>query len=74
MTDWLGDLGRPREALAAAIDVLRAGVTVAEVSRAVQQTAEAAGFSVVRAYTGHGIGRNMHEEPPVPNFASQTFP
>ena len=60
-----------QEALAAAIDVLRAGVKVVEVSRAVQETAEAAGFSVVRAYTGHGIGRNMHEEPPVPNFVGR---
>ena len=60
-----------QEALAAAIDVLRAGVRVAEVSRAIQETAEAAGFSVVRAYTGHGIGRNMHEEPPVPNFVDR---
>ncbi len=60
-----------KESLAAAIDVLRAGVKVADISRAVQETAEAAGFSVVRAYTGHGIGRDMHEEPPVPNFVDR---
>ena len=57
-------------ALNAGIDVLRPGVRLCEVSRAVQETAEAAGFSVVRRYTGHGIGKRMHEYPPVPNFVS----
>jgi methionyl aminopeptidase len=40
------------------------------ISSAVQNTAEAAGFSVVRELVGHGIGREMHEEPNVPNFVS----
>jgi len=57
-----------REALQAALDVVRSGVRVAEISRAIQQTAEAAGFSVVRKYTGHGIGSRLHEEPQVPNY------
>lgn len=39
-----------------------------DVGMAVQQTAEAYGFGVVRDYTGHGIGRSMHEDPQVPNF------
>jgi len=63
-----------REALAAAIEVIRPGVQVADISRAVQQTAEAAGFSVVKNYTGHGIGSRMHEEPAVPNFVPARGP
>jgi methionyl aminopeptidase len=39
-----------------------------DVSHAVQATAEAAGFSVVRDFVGHGVGRDMHEEPKVPNY------
>jgi methionyl aminopeptidase len=45
---------------------------VADVSQAVQQTAEEAGFGVVRKYTGHGIGSKLHEEPQVPNYVSST--
>jgi methionyl aminopeptidase len=41
-----------------------------DISAAVQQHAESRGFSVVREYTGHGIGRQMHEDPLVPNFGS----
>jgi len=56
-----------REALQAALDVIKAGVRVGEISRAIQRTAEAAGFSVVTQYSGHGIGSAMHEEPQIPN-------
>src|SRR5262249_6460141 len=42
-----------------------------EVARAMQQTAESAGYSVVTQYVGHGIGRVMHEAPQVPNFVSR---
>lgn len=45
-----------------------AGNRVADISRAVQQMVESNGFSVVREYVGHGVGRSMHEEPQVPNF------
>jgi methionyl aminopeptidase len=41
---------------------------LSDVSYAVQETAEAAGFSVVRDFVGHGIGRQMHEDPPIPNY------
>ena len=58
------------EALQAALGVVRAGVRVGKISRAIQQTAEAAGFSVVRKYTGHGIGSKLHEEPQVPNYVA----
>ena len=52
----------------AGIDQLRKGHRLHEVGRAVQQVAEAAGFSVVREYVGHAIGTAMHEEPQVPNY------
>ncbi|HUO48189.1 MAG TPA: type I methionyl aminopeptidase [Acidimicrobiales bacterium] len=52
----------------AGIDQLTAGNRLHEVGRAVQQVAEAAGFSVVREYVGHAIGTAMHEEPQVPNY------
>ena len=45
-----------------------AGKRVADISRAVQQYVEGNGFSVVREFVGHGVGRTMHEEPQVPNF------
>jgi len=54
--------------LEAGIDQLVPGNRLHEVGRAVQQVAEAAGFSVVREYVGHAIGTAMHEEPQVPNY------
>jgi methionyl aminopeptidase len=52
----------------AGIEQLTAGNRLHEVGRAVQQVAEAAGFTVVREYVGHAIGTAMHEEPQVPNY------
>jgi methionyl aminopeptidase len=52
----------------AGIEQLTAGNRLHEVGRAVQDVAEAAGFSVVREYVGHAIGTAMHEEPQVPNY------
>lgn len=46
----------------------RQGFRVGDIGHAVQQTAEAHGYGVIRDLTGHGIGRNMHEDPSVPNF------
>jgi methionyl aminopeptidase len=54
--------------LYAGIDQLVKGNRLHEVGRAVQQVAEAAGFSVVREYVGHAIGTAMHESPQVPNY------
>ena len=54
--------------LYAGIDQLVAGNRLHEVGRAVQEVAEAAGFSVVREYVGHAIGTEMHESPQVPNY------
>jgi methionyl aminopeptidase len=52
----------------AGIDQMRAGNRLHDIGRAVQDVAEAAGFSVVRKYVGHAIGTAMHEEPQVPNY------
>jgi methionyl aminopeptidase len=56
------------EALRLGIEAAQVGRSTADISRAIQQCAEGQGFSVVREYTGHGIGRKMHEEPQVVNF------
>jgi methionyl aminopeptidase len=56
------------ESLYAGIAQARAGNRLGDISAAVQQRVEADGFSVVRDYVGHGIGRRMHEEPQIPNF------
>jgi methionyl aminopeptidase len=58
-----------RRSLEAAIEQVRAGRTLGDVGAAVQDVAEAAGYSVVREYVGHGIGTEMHEEPQIPNYA-----
>jgi methionyl aminopeptidase len=56
------------ESLEAAIRAARVGGRLSEISRAVQRVAESYGYSLVRDYAGHGVGRQMHEEPQVPNF------
>lgn len=55
-------------ALAAGIEKARAGGHLSDISHAVQSVTEEAGFSVVRSLVGHGVGRNMHEDPQIPNF------
>lgn len=50
------------------IEQARAGNRLGDISWAVQETVEAAGFSVVRDYVGHGIGKKLHEEPQIPNY------
>jgi methionyl aminopeptidase len=57
-----------RGALEAGIAAARDGARLGDVSVAIQNYAESRGYSVVREYTGHGIGREMHEEPQIPNF------
>ncbi|MEE8556651.1 MAG: type I methionyl aminopeptidase, partial [Myxococcota bacterium] len=57
-----------RASLYAGIDQMRPGGRLGDVSHATQQVAESAGFSVVRQFVGHGIGRDLHEPPQVPNF------
>jgi len=57
-----------QDALAAGVAQARAGNHVGDIGHAVQQVAEAAGYSVVRELVGHGIGSSFHEEPQVPNY------
>ena len=57
-----------RESLDVAITECRAGRRLSDVSHAVQAHVERHGFSVVRAFVGHGIGRALHEDPQIPNF------
>lgn len=54
--------------LYAGIAQAQAGRRSGDISAAVQHVVEASGFSVIREYTGHGVGRQMHEDPQVPNF------
>jgi methionyl aminopeptidase len=57
-----------RQALFEAVEQCRPGNRLGDVSHAVQTRVEADGFSVIRALVGHGIGRDMHEDPQIPNF------
>lgn len=58
-------------ALDSAIEAVRPGNRLGDVSAAVQMVIEKNGFSVVRDYVGHGIGRALHEEPAIPNFGKK---
>jgi methionyl aminopeptidase len=51
-----------------AIQQARVGNRLGDISSAVQKRVESAGFSVVRDFVGHGIGRNLHEDPQIPNY------
>ena len=62
------------EALREAIRAARPGSPLSAVCGAVERHAEANGYSVVRQFTGHGIGREMHEEPQVPNYVAPGMP
>ncbi len=59
-----------QQALAAAIAAARAGNRLGDISWAIQHCAESAGLGVVREYGGHGIGRQLHEDPHIPNVGS----
>jgi len=63
-------LDATKRSLEAGIARCVAGMRLYDISAAVQHVAEGAGFSVVREYVGHGIGRSMHEEPQVPNYGT----
>lgn len=57
-----------RQSLFDAIDQARAGNHLSDISHAVQRTVEEGGFSVIRTLVGHGVGRDMHEDPQIPNY------
>jgi len=59
------------QSLYKAIEQVKIGNTISDIGGAVQEFVEAAGFSVVREFVGHGIGTKLHEEPQVPNFRSR---
>lgn len=56
------------KSLMAGIEQVRPGATTGDIGAAVQAVAEAAGYSIVRDFVGHGIGRKLHEDPQVPNY------
>src|SRR4051812_39181713 len=62
------------DALYRGIAAARAGNRIHDISRAVQQFVEAAGFFIVRQYGGHGVGRSMHEDPQVLNYIETGYP
>jgi methionyl aminopeptidase len=76
LTVGVGEISPQAENLLRATDgALKAGIAAAypgarlgDISAAIQNYAESRGYSIVREYTGHGIGRKMHEEPQIPNF------
>ncbi|TXI75855.1 MAG: type I methionyl aminopeptidase [Dokdonella sp.] len=63
-------LATTREALQRGIDAARVGQRLGDIGAAIQKTAEAKGYGVVRDFVGHGIGRQMHEGPAVPNYGN----
>ena len=63
-----------REALYARIAQAKVGNRISDISRAVQEVAETAGYSVVTEFAGHGIGRRLHEDPQVPNYFRRGMP
>ena len=62
-----------RETLELAISAVRPGLRWSDIARAMQRHVESNGFSCVREFVGHGIGRRLHEDPKVPNFTSPEF-
>lgn len=63
-----------RESLFKGIEAARIGNTLSDIGTAVQQHVEARGFSVIRRFVGHGIGRRLHEKPEVPNYYAPGLP
>ena len=59
-----------RDSFFAGVDMLKTGNRIGDVGHAIQSCVEKEGFSVVRRYIGHGVGRELHEQPDVPNFGT----
>ncbi|MEA3407077.1 MAG: type I methionyl aminopeptidase [Chloroflexota bacterium] len=60
-----------RKALELAIDQCRPGKRFGDISATIQEWVESQGYNVVREYTGHGVGQNMHEDPQIPNWGTR---
>ena len=58
------------QALAEGVNMARSGGRLSDISHAIESTAKQYGFSVVRDFVGHGIGRQMHEDPQIPNYGA----
>jgi methionyl aminopeptidase len=67
---WQHLLEITQKSLACGLEKAVEGNRLSDVSHAIQKTVEAAGFSVVRNFVGHGIGRDLHEDPQIPNYGS----
>jgi len=63
-------LGVGEETLEKAIRVVKPGGRIGQISRVIEQNIKKAGYSPVKSLTGHGVGRNLHEEPAIPQFLS----
>ncbi len=59
-----------QQALDKAIDMVKPGIRLSEISCAIQQIVESAGFGVIRDFAGHGIGKSIHEAPEIPNYVT----
>ncbi|PLV60209.1 type I methionyl aminopeptidase [Thermotoga sp. KOL6] len=59
-----------KKALEKAIETVKPGIRLGDLSYCIQEFVESAGFDVIRDYVGHGIGRELHEEPQVPNYGT----
>ena len=59
-----------RDSLMSGIDLMKPGNRLSDISNAVQTVVEQAGFSVIRQFVGHGIGRDLHEDPQLPNYGA----
>lgn len=60
-----------QQALEKGIDVVRPGIHVGDIGFAIQQWIESHGYSVIKDFVGHGIGKNLHEPPEIPNFGKK---
>ena len=69
--DVQGLLDATRQSLELAVDAMRPGRKWSEIARLIQQYLEGRGYGVVRDFVGHGVGRNLHERPSVPNFVGR---
>ena len=71
---WLKLIRVTKESLFAGVDVIRPGAKIRDIGKTIQPIVERAGFGVVRALVGHGVGRHVHEEPNVPNYDDPDMP
>ncbi|MEM9246793.1 MAG: type I methionyl aminopeptidase, partial [Cyanobacteria bacterium P01_F01_bin.153] len=62
------------ESLFAGINQVKAGATLLDLAIAIEKVAKSAGYSIVEDFTGHGVGRNLHEEPAVFNYRTRSIP